>query len=354
LKSILFIVPYPIGISPGQRFRFEQYIDYLKSENYQVEIAPFFKSLSTIKKKVGLLSFLQLCEGMFRRLLLLFRVRKTDYVFIFREAMPFGPPLMEWIIAKVFKKKIIYDFDDAIWLTDKQHESWLEKIFRCRSKVKLICTWSYKVSCGNEYLCAFANHFNQRAILNPTTIDTINLHNPALHRKEKKDRIVIGWTGSYSTLKYLKSIEQVLQNLEARYAHIEFWVIADKNPDLKISKVTFRPWSPQSEISDLIQFDIGLMPLPDDDWTKGKCGFKALQYMALEIPTIASPVGVNSKIIQHGTNGYLAEKDQWEFFISTLIDNQELREKIGSAGRKTVVEQYSTISNCSNFLSLFC
>ena len=142
-----------------------------------------------------------------------------DFVFIHREATPLGPPIFEWILAKVLKKKIIYDFDDAIWLTDRQQESVLLRIAKWRSKVGSICKWAYKVSCGNEYLCNYAALFNKNVVYNPTTIDTENLHHPSqiLYPIKHPDRIRIGWTGSHSTLKYLDEIQPVLHKILNEY-----------------------------------------------------------------------------------------------------------------------------------------
>ncbi len=281
----------------------------------------------------------------------MFDLAGYDFVFIHREACPVGPPLFEWIITKVLKKKTIYDFDDAIWLTDRKRESrWLQRV-KWRSKIASICKWSYKVSCGNEYLCAYARQFNTNVFHNPTTIDTQLLHNPQQYTKIKRNKIIVGWTGSHSTLKYIMELEPVLQGIETKYPLVEFWVIADQPPELKLMNLHFKPWSLETEISDLVQFDIGLMPLPDDEWTKGKCGFKALQYMALQIPAIAAPVGVNKEIIQNGMNGLLCETPaEWKHQIIQLIENEALRNSIGLAARKTVIDRYSVSSNESNFI----
>ena len=296
-----------------------------------------------------------LVRGVFRRTGMLFSLPSYDFVFVHREVTPAGPPVFEWVIAKIFKKKIIYDFDDAIWMTDKVNESYLEKIFRWRSKVNSICKWSYKVSAGNEYLAAHAGKFNANVVVNPTTIDTENLHNKNFYTDQsaKENGIVIGWTGSHSTLKYLEDLTPVLQQMEEQNPNVSFLVIADKSPTIKLKNLIFTPWSKETEIADLAQLDIGIMPLPDDQWAKGKCGFKALQYMALEIPCIASPVGVNTSIIQHGVNGFLCNSPQEWMQCFEQLSNEALRKKLGQEGRKTVESSYSVRSNCSNFLSLF-
>ncbi len=262
---------------------------------------------------------------------------------------------MEWFIAKVLKKKIIYDFDDSIWLTDKVNEGALVKTIRWRGKVASICKWSYKVSCGNSYLGRYASNFNRHVVVNPTTIDTQRLHNPALYNDERApDKIIIGWTGSHSTLKYLYLLENVLRKIIEQFDHVSLLVIADSTPALNIDRLIFKPWSKETEISDLLLCDIGIMPLPDDEWSKGKCGFKALQYMVLEIPAIASPVGVNTEIIQNEDNGFLCTTDEeWMSALETLIVSAPLRKQLGKAGRHTVIKHYSVSSNSENFLSLF-
>ncbi len=360
--KILFLVPYPLQEAPSQRFRFEQYFQTITGQGHYYAVQSFLNSQDwKVWYQSGKLlrkSFI-LLKGFLKRVAALFTITSYDFIFVHREVTPVGPPIFEWIIAKVLRKKIIYDFDDAIWLTDKTNEGWLERTIRWRSKVGLICRWSYKVSCGNEFLGDYARQYTNDVVLNPTTIDTENVHNPDLYwgipRAARNDgKVIIGWTGSHSTLKYLQELEPVLQRLETRYSNLEFCVIADRAPELTLTCLRFKPWSRATEISDLSRVDIGIMPLPDDQWAKGKCGFKALQYMAMEIPTIASPVGVNIKIIKHAVNGFSASTVQdWENYLIHLIEHAELRKGMGEEGRKTVVDSYSVSSNSDNFLRLF-
>ncbi len=358
-KKILFLVPYPLRESPSQRFRFEQYFSLLQAQGHSYTIQSFLNSdyghIFFIQGKM-VLKLTALVSGFAKRLIVLFNSQMYDFVFIHREVSPLGPPVFEWILAKILRKKIIYDFDDAIWLTDRQNESWVLKMGKWRSKVSFICKWSYKVSCGNEYLCSYATLFNKNVVYNPTTIDTNNLHNPVLFKPvAAKDKVRIGWTGSHSTLVYLREVEPVLQKILAAYSHVELIVIADRPPIMPaISSVTFIAWNPETEIQDLMLFDIGIMPLPDNKWAQGKCGFKALQYMALERPAVGSPVGVNSKIIDNGINGFLCSTPEaWEQALRKLIENPSLRKSMGVNGRKKILENYSVLSNSSTFLSLF-
>ncbi len=354
--KVLFIIPYPLGEAPSQRFRFEQYFAALRENGFSFQVQSFLthKNWRVFYNQSGSISKASaLINGLANRLTAVLKASSQDFIFIHREAAPIGPPIFEFIVSKILRKKIIYDFDDAIWRTDKRSEGSIEKMIRWRGKVKWICRWSYKVSCGNKYLQAFALQYNSQAYLIPTTIDMEFGHNITLKKDFVKEKIIIGWTGSHTTLKYLNLLEKDLQQLEKKYPNLEFHVIADKKPELKISNLRFKPWSQQTEVSDLSLFDIGIMPLPDDEWAKGKCGFKALQYMSMEVATVASPVGVNTTIIQHKINGLLAKDGEWVEMLSLLIEDKKLRTQLGAEGRKTVEYSYSVNAIKPSFVKLF-
>ncbi|HNP06969.1 MAG TPA: glycosyltransferase [Cyclobacteriaceae bacterium] len=361
--NILFICPYPVGQAPSQRFRFEQYFSRIQTHSLTYEVHSFlsgstwkilYEPENTMRKVLGV------AKGFIKRFWLIPFIGKYDIVFIHREATPFGPPWFEWVVSKVFRKRIIYDFDDAIWLTDIVNKGLIAPKIKFKKKVGLICRWSYKVSCGNTYLIEYAKVFNNNVRLNPTTIDTLDYHNPkrfdkaSLRTQEGVSGIVIGWTGSHSTLKYLESIQKTLREIENTNRNVHFLVIADKPPKLRLKNLIFKKWTASNEVSDLMLADIGIMPLPNDEWTKGKCGFKILQYMALEIPSIASNVGINGQIIESGVNGYLCSTESdWLDALNKLISSTELRNKIGKIGRVTVTNHYSLSANSENFLKLF-
>jgi glycosyltransferase involved in cell wall biosynthesis len=356
--TVFFICPYPLGQAASQRFRFEQYFSTLKEKGIEFETFPFW-SLSPwsilYKDGFGLKKAIFLLVGFFKRFFLLFSLFRSEYIFIHREATPIGPPWFEWIVARILRKKMIYDFDDAIWLPNTSSENTIASRLKWHKKVAKICKWSHSVSCGNQYLCDFAKQYNKQVYLNPTTIDTENIHNPSLYSpKMKSDNVTIGWTGTHSTLKYLEPIIPVIKSLEKKFQGLRFVVIADKNPRYDFSSFCYVPWNKQSEIQDLLQFDIGLMPLRADLWANGKCGFKALQYMAIQVPSIASPVGVNTSIIENGKDGFLCySEDEWYNTLSMLIEDNNLRKNIGENGRNKIINHYSVTSNANNFLSLF-
>jgi len=230
-----------------------------------------------------------------------------------------------------------------------------------KSKVAKICKWSYKVSVGNAYLVACSRKYNQNVVINPTTIDTEKMHQPELEEfavernkgGEMASPLVIGWTGTHSTLQYLQPIIPLLQQLKKKHAFV-FMVISNKNPDYVLRSFRFVTWNKKTEIEDLKKMDIGIMPLTDDEWSKGKCGFKLLQYMALKKPALASPVGVNAEIIKDGINGYLCNSEaDWYTYLEELLVNSKQRLTFGKEGRDKVIHHYSVTSNQDNFLSLF-
>ncbi|MBC6611662.1 glycosyltransferase family 4 protein [Hymenobacter sp. BT507] len=353
--KILFVAPYPLGQAPSQRFRFEQYLDTLTENGHQWHLAPFlsmetwkilYKPGQTLRKAIGIVA------GFLRRVGLMFTVPRYDYVFIHREASPIGPPVFEWVIAKLLGKRIIYDFDDSIWLPNTSEANKLVAGIKWHHKVGNICRWAYKVSCGNEYLRAYAQQFNKQSIVNPTTIDTVHLHNQ-VRDQQVGDRLVIGWTGTHSTLKYLHQIVPVLAKLEQEY-DFEFRVISNQPPALPLQSLVYQPWRKETEIADLLAFHVGVMPLEDDPWAQGKCAFKALQYMALGEPALVSPVGMNTEVVVDGMNGNIcATPQEWETALRQLMRDADVRARMGRAARRTIEQRYSVTANCRNFLGLF-
>jgi len=206
-KRILFLAPYPHAEAPSQRFRFEQYFDFLKEQGYEIEMHSFLneRTWSTIynhgsffAKAIGILG------SFWRRKLLLFKIRKFDYIFIHREASMIGPPIFEWVIAKVFKRKYIYDYDDAIWLPNFSQQNAKFQKLKAYGKVKKIIKWADVVTTGNSFLQEYAKQYNDNVVVIPTTIDLKNSHNQS--SKQSNSLVNIGWTGSHTTMSYLDAL----------------------------------------------------------------------------------------------------------------------------------------------------
>lgn len=355
MPKLLIISPYPLNQAPSQRFRFEQYLSEFKKNNFQITHRSFlnektwlifYKKGHLFQKIVGII------VGIISRFLLFFTIHRYHIVFIHREACFIGGAFFEWLYSRR-NKNIIFDFDDAIWLHDvsKANDAlgWLKK----PQKTAKIIAYSKLVIAGNNYLADFAKKFNPNVMVIPTTIDT-EYHKPKRYNTNQKE-IIIGWTGSSTTNRHLKTILPVIKQLKHKYnGLIKFVMISNVPLQESEGLIEFIPWNKTTEIEDLAQIHIGIMPLPDDEWTRGKCGFKGLQYMALEIPTVMSPVGVNTEIITDGVNGFLAQtSEEWIKKLSLLIESPELRQKFGKAGRKTIIDKYSVEANKQKYFEAF-
>lgn len=354
-KNILYIVQHRMGRSPGQRFRCEQYIPFLKDDGFDIEYSNiisekgdkvFYSPGNYLKKLFIVLKTLWIRYKDYRK------AKNSDIIFIYREAIMLGSTYFEKLYRKT-NAKIIFDFDDSIWLNDvsegNKNLGWMKK----PSKTKDICKLADMVIVGNQYLADYASEFNNNVVIVPTTIDTS--YHTQIKQTDTDKPVCIGWTGTSTTAKHFMGIEPVLEKIKEKYGNrVCFRFINNipyKNEALEL-ETTF--WDKEKEIEQLSWIDIGIMPLPNDKWSNGKCGFKGLQYMALGIPTVMSPVGVNKDIIQNTDNGFLADtEDEWFSTLCTLIENTELRKSIGNKGRETVESFYSVNSQKNRYVSLF-
>lgn len=352
--KVLFITPAPIGISPGQRFRFEHYLGHLAENKIEFKLRSFFsydgwktfyKSGNTIKK------ILLLAGGLLKRTGLLFQMRQYDVIYIYREALPFGPPVFEWVIAKVLRKKIIYDFDDAIWISLSSSVNPVASKIKCTWKVASICKWSLIVTVGNEFLAAYAKQYCNDTRIIPTVVDTQNVHNKTKNQEEAP--LTIGWTGTFTNFIHLPLATTALKKLQDKY-RFDLLIIADKDPELKDIAYSYTAWNKETEIRDLLKMHIGIMPLINTDVQLGKCAFKAIQYMSLGIPAVVSPVGANCEVVDDKVNGYwAANEQQWYDALEQLIIDKDLRYKMGAAAKETIAKKYSVKATADSFISLF-
>ena len=358
MPSILIIADHRLNRSPSQRYRFEQYLNYFKEQGFNWELSEII-SAADDKVFYHRGNHLRKAWVMVKSLLIrsrdLRRAKNFDLIFIQREALLLGSSYFE---KKFFKKgKVIFDFDDSIWLLDTSPENKKFEFLKNPDKTKINIQHAHRVIAGNTFLANYAKQFNKQVTIIPTTVDT-DFHFPLEKETEPNhtgtDKIIIGWSGSISTIKHFEMAIPALKEIDKKYpGRIEIHVMGQgsySHPELKIIS---KNWNPKTENADLNAFDIGIMPLPDDEWVKGKCGLKGLTYMGCGVATIMSDVGVNADIIQHGENGFLAKTgEDWVNYISQLIENPGLRHKMGAAGRKTVVEKYSVQANKHHYLEV--
>src|ERR1044072_983717 len=350
---VLALMPALYDTSPGQRYRLEQWEPLLRERGVEITYAPFEdEELHALLYKPGLLGKkVQLVtRNAGRRLSLVRRVKDYDLVYILREAALLGPPIFEKLIYQR-RVPIVFDFDDAIFVSYRSPSNGYLSYLKFASKTKTICRIASHVMVGNPYLAEYARQVNNHVTVIPTTIDTEKYRVPA--RKEKNGPVVIGWTGSYSTVQHLDTMRGALKKLAGKES-FRLRVIGTPAYECAPVDVEAMPWRAETELQDLSEIDIGMMPLPDDRWSKGKCGLKALQFMALGIPTICSPVGVNTDIIQDDQNGFIAgTEDEWVEKLTRLLRSAELRARLGHAGRATVEEKYSATTQSPRVYEIF-
>ncbi len=352
MARVLFIASHRPNRSPSQRYRFEQYFSFLEKNGFSCELsyiisekddAYFYGSGHFLRK------FWILLKSYIKRFKDRNRYKHYDIVFVQREAIMVG---MTWFERQIRKRgsKYIFDFDDSIWVMDtsegnKKYE-WLKDPEKTARNIR----HANLVLAGNNYLADYARHYNDNVIVIPTTIDT-EVHKPLSLPKEK---VVIGWSGSLTTIKHFEYAIDFLKVIKKKYPQVEICVISDDvytNPELDVKGIK---WTAENEVATINTFSIGIMPLPADEWAKGKCGLKGLSYMACEVPTIMSPVGVNTEIIDHGKNGFLASNtEEWFSYLSQLVESPSLRESMGKAARGTVIAKYSVLSQQGNYLQAF-
>lgn len=339
--------------SPSQRYRFEQFQPYLEEQGFEFDYFYLIREQDD-KKFYGAGNYLSKIDILLRSILKLFfksfSAGKYDFIFVQREAFMLGTVLFERLYAR--KSKMIFDFDDAIWLQVVSDGNKALGFLKDASKTAKLIALSDMVFAGNSYLANYGAQFNSNVKLVPTVVDSDNY---SRQLPSDKSRICIGWSGSFSTIPYFEYALPALRQIKAKYGDkVYFKVIGDPNyynEELNIKGVA---WSSAKEVEELAEIDIGIMPLPNDEWTKGKCALKGLLYMSMEQAAVLSDVGVNSEVIENGVNGFLATTtEDWVEKLSLLIEDENLRKEMGRKGRETILERYSVLSERDNYVRYF-
>lgn len=335
MKVLLLSRYGPLGAS--SRVRSYQYLPYLKAYGIDVTVSPLLGDDYLRKFYSGSVNHLTARIGSyFQRVIELLKSRRFDLLWIEYELFPWMPSWCEILIARLGIPYIV-DYDDAIFHNYDTHSHILVRKL-LGNKIDAVMRNAVAVTAGNEYLMARAKRAGaMRVEYLPTVVD--------LERYSVRDNVenpvfTVGWIGSPATVRYLEMIRPVLSEWDKKN-NTRLVIIGADLFKLDVIRVEHHPWSQDSEVSEIQRFDVGIMPLPDNLWEKGKCGYKLIQYMACGKPVIASPVRVNSKIIEHGINGYLASsKRGWIEALDFLYANPEQRYEMGKAGRKKVEADY--------------
>ena len=352
---VLVVSPIPEE-GAGCRFRIGHYIPYLEANGFEVTLISLFTtSFFRLVYKPGNLGIkaFRFAGLVLRHLWRLRRARDYDVIFIYREIFPVGPALVEWLLSR-FGPPIVFDFDDAIFLPSVSEANRLIATLKMPSKVATIVRGSAHTVVGNDYLAAYARQFSDAVTTIPTCVDTsrftpapdLRLPTPAFAKAtaDKPDsRLpVVGWIGSPTTASYIKGLGEVLQRVARQHPFVLNLSGTGEPIAIPGVQVENPSWSLDGEIDLFRNCDIGVYPLVDDAWAKGKCGFKAIEFMACGVPVVASAVGVNREIIEDGVNGFLATTDnEWVEKLARLIADPALRARFAAAGRRTIEERYS-------------
>jgi len=270
----------------------------------------------------------KLPKGTLPRLKLFIEASHQDGVFLHKKGLNF----LDAFFLRRYNKKIIYDFDDAMMYSPKSPDTDSLSHFLPFRRTAMLADM---IIAGNPYLAEHALRFNNNVKTLPTGLDTETYRVKDIPKKSGEIRLV--WIGSKSTLPYLAEIKPALEEIGTIFSNVILRIICDDFFDLQHMKVEKCQWAKATEARDLATSDIGLAPLPDNRFTKGKCGFKILQYAAAGLPSVASPVGINSEYVRDSVTGFLAkDPSQWIKNLRKLIENPELRKKAGQAARSEV------------------
>lgn len=337
----------------GYRYRIKQYLPVLVAAGIEPTIRPFYSDRfmqMVYQPGHSVMKALQFFGRALGRLAQLFYLGTFDGVFIYREALPIGPPAWEWVCAKLWRIPIVFDFDDAVFLGDTSNSNRFMHRWKCPWKAGQIMRWSGSVIAGNAYLAGWAREHQRQVTIIPTAIDTARYQTRSWGGEPGTP--VVGWIGTPTTVKYLESYAAVFQQLAERRQFRLKIVSAGKRVKMDGVSIEQVEWNLEREIEEFQSCDIGVAPLWDDAWSRGKCGFKALQFMACGVPVVASRVGVHNEMIESGVNGVLAQSAQeWLSAMEWLLDDLAARRRLGAAGRKTVEDRYSVAVNAPKFLA---
>lgn len=339
VRAIAF-VPYPLRTAPSQRFRLEQWEARLRVRGISLDFrvfAPPSLALQLYRPGRTLRKAASLAKALLTQYRQIPAPGSFDVAIVHRSMSLVGPAFLERRVARL--GPLIYDFDDAIQLLNISEANRAFGWLKFPEKTGEICGLARAVTVGNEYLAAFARQYNRDVTIVPSSVDT-TIYTPGPPRPQRH-RPVIGWMGSSTSQALMEPFAPLLARIHE--AGFTLRIVSDRRPVNLPFPFEWKAWSAETEVDDLRDFDLGIMPLPDTEWAKGKCAMKILQYMGVGLPSIGSALGGNLEVIKDGENGLLATSgDDWIDKIASVARNPELARRLGTAGRKTVMDRYSS------------
>jgi len=351
-KKILFLT-FGTRIVASSRVRVYNYNPLLEKQGVKVTIIPHNIALNmrlkSLNKKPGLLvKLINKCNHFLKYGLYILMAPFYDVIYIQRILLP----EKVFKLLKILSKRVMFDFDDAIYMVDVDpSKDYFSKKDKFQNRFRYIVKSSDCVVVSNERLKQAAYQLNSNITILPTAVDTQRLI-PASNQHDN-GKVIVGWIGSPQATRYLSILKEVFESLGKKYPSLKMKLVGAVPLEWQNVDTHIKNWSLEEEVSDLQSFQIGIMPLYDDEWAKAKAGYKLLQYMAVGIPCVASPVGVNKDIIQDGINGFLAKTtEDWVEKLSTLIEDKDFRLRAGEAGRKRAEQEYSCEANLPALLKI--
>lgn len=354
--KVLFLLKYG-DLGASTRYRVYQYLPFLQQAGVTYRIHTLFSNnylqnqfsskhlrLSQLKQSWAIGSALTR-----RYFTLVNELEKYDVIYVHCEALPFIPFAIE---KKLFaaRNKVVLDFDDAIYVTYEQHPNWFIRK-TLGNKISELVKHSQYITTGNQHLEDWAKQFNKNVTVIPTSVD-INLYKSESSVLATQSQPIIGWIGTPITANYLNILKQPMQILRTQL-DFRLKIIGAPQFSMDSIDVEAKPWTQVDEINDLKTCTIGVMPLPDEAWARGKSALKLIQYLAAGTAAVASPVGANCDVVQDGVNGFLASTtDEWVEKLKLLLENSELRQKFAKIGQQTVENDYSIQSNAPKFIDV--
>ena len=342
------LCPYPPGVAAAQRLKFEQYYNDWRARGWEVVPAPFMdQGLWRIAYVHGHFApkLLGIVKGYSRRLAMLIRIGRFDLVYCFMNVTPIGTSLFERAVRKL-SAKLVYDIEDNVLVGHRAPKDVdpnpLMRLLKGRGKAEFLIREADHVITSSPLLNDICLKINRagRCTYISSSVDADRFL-PA-NRYQGSDDVTIGWTGTHSSKPYLDLLRPVFQKLAAR-VRFKLRVIGNCDYELPGVDLEVVRWSREKEVEDLQAIDIGVYPLPLDDWVIGKSGLKAIQYMAFGLPVVASDAGITSRVVRDGATGILVRtEDEWLDALERLVRDPDLRRRLGEAGRRDVLEKYST------------